>query len=61
MSNNMKKDIETKNTKNQLHGYQEWYTINGKIWVRAMYKNGNLIGYKERHIDKLKLTYYHIR
>ena len=44
-----KKDIEPINSKGRKHGYHEYYEQDDKIWLRAMYKNGNLIGYREIH------------
>ena len=44
-----KKEIETKNQKGELNGYQLWYYDNNpnKIYLRAKYKNGNIVGYSE--------------
>ena len=46
-----KEDIEPINSKGQTHGYHEYYDQDGKMWVRASYKNGKLIGYREIHDD----------
>jgi len=43
-----KKDIDNFNTKNQLHGYQEWYD-RGKLWYRGIYKHGLKINYSEQN------------
>lgn len=53
-----KKDIDPKNSKGQWHGYHEWYMCD-KIWVRATFKNGTEIGYKETH--QYMITYFFIR
>ncbi len=51
-----KEDIEPRNSKGQKHGYHEYYEQDGKIWLRAIYKNGVVVGYREVHdaitIDK---------
>lgn len=51
------KDIDPKNSKGHYHGYQQWYW--NKLWVRANYKNGNMIGYEEDH--GIKKTNFHIK
>ncbi len=43
------KSIINKNDKGLLHGYQEWYYTNGKLWVKCFYNNGIRIGYREEH------------
>ena len=45
----MRKDITNKNTKNEYHGYQEWYG-HYELCLRGTYKNDELIGYEEWHI-----------
>jgi antitoxin component YwqK of YwqJK toxin-antitoxin module len=57
-----KKDIEPINSKGQKHGYHEYYEQDDKIWLRATYKNGKLIGYREVHDDIIivKATIYSI-
>ena len=57
------KNITNKNTKNEYHGYQEWYgkdifSGNKRISYRANYKNGIVIGYEEFH--GVKQTRYDI-
>jgi len=52
-----KQDITQMNTKDEYHGYQEWYW--DKIWLRGVYKHGDEIGYKENH--RVKLTIFSIR
>jgi len=42
----MSKDIDNKNSKGQLHGYQETYW-NGKLGVKCFYNNGIPIDYEE--------------
>ena len=42
------KNITNRNTKGQSHGYQERYLFN-QPWHRGCFKNGNIIGYFERH------------
>ena len=54
----MNKDITNRNSKRQLHGYQEWYIPN-KLYYRGNYVNDNLIGYTESHWSKH--TRYNIR
>ena len=39
-------NIKSKNSKDQFHGYQEWYE-DGKPWLRVIYKHGLEIGYEE--------------
>jgi len=58
------KEIDPKNDKGDWHGYQEWYWddnywCDGVIWVRAVMKNGNDVGYTERH--RIQTTNYYIR
>ena len=58
----MEKEIENKNNKYQLHGYQEWYwTSNGKLRFRGCWKNGLKIGYMECHNRNWKYTSFNIR
>jgi hypothetical protein len=50
----MNKDItielrNTRNSKGQIHGYQEWYTTSGKLCYRGEYNNGKVIAYHEFH------------
>ena len=45
-TNNIK-NIATKNSKGQYHGYQQWYWLDGKINYRGNRKNGEFIGYQE--------------
>lgn len=40
------KDIDTKNAKDERHGYQEWYDRKF-IWYRGCYKNNEEVGYNE--------------
>lgn len=46
----------TRNSKGDMHGYQE-YSLT-KVLFRAMYKNGYSIGYTEYHA--IKETIFHI-
>jgi len=46
-----KKDMITKNSKCQWHGYQELYYIDDTILHRCNYKNEKQIGYYEYHDD----------
>jgi hypothetical protein len=49
------KDIINKNSKDQHHGYQEWYGYNkviNKVIYRGNYKNNERIGYAEYHGSK---------
>lgn len=43
------KDIDPTNLKGQLHGYQEWYSLDDKLGYRGNYKNNREIGYEEWH------------
>ena len=57
------KDIEPRNTKGEVHGYQERYH-NNKLYVRCNYKNGLGVGYYEWHLqsyDYQLQTRFHIR
>ena len=54
-----KNDVNTKNSKGNLHGYQEWYNFRGVLYIRGVYKNGKEIGYEETHINEE--TNYYIR
>ena len=54
-----KKDIRNKDSKGVFHGYQQWYSGNGTLWLRTMAKNDLPIGYSEGHMEKL--TRFHIR
>ena len=55
------KDIEPKNSKDQYHGYQQWYYCdnNHKLYLRGNWKNDNEIGYEEWHSNKR--TNFYIR
>jgi hypothetical protein len=53
------KDIDPTNLKGQLHGYQEWYSLDGKLVLRGHSKNDMDIGYQEYH--RLKQTEFHIK
>ena len=44
----MKNNITNLNSKNQYHGYHEYYYFGG-IGYRANYKNNIKIGYEEYH------------
>jgi hypothetical protein len=55
-----KKDIRPRNSKGQLHGYQEWYASTGEIQLRGISKNGDDIGYQEFH-SNIQETEYYIR
>jgi hypothetical protein len=44
-----KKDIEPCNSKDEWHGYQEWYYVDNSIKIRVMFKNDQEIGYEEYH------------
>ena len=48
-----KEDIDPINSKGQKHGYHEYYDQDDKMWLRTMYQNGNLIGYREVHDDTI--------
>jgi hypothetical protein len=51
------KDINNFNSKGERNGYQEWYAYNGKLYLRANYKNNNLCGYEEYHFSN-HTTFY---
>jgi len=54
------KNIYNYNTKNELHGYQNWYfRDSNKLYFRGNYKNDRYIGYNESH--NWKITRYNIR
>lgn len=55
----MKTDIRNYNSKNENHGYQEFYYVNNKLSFRANFKNGSGIGYVEMH--RFVQTLYIIR
>ena len=55
----IKNDTHTKNSKGNLHGYQEWYSFSGVLYIKGKYKNGKEIGYEELHLTKQ--TNYYIR
>lgn len=57
----MNKEIENINNKGLYHGYQEIYNWNNKLWYRAIFKNGNPIGYLEYHITHYKQTEFYIK
>ena len=48
-----KKNIINRDFNCQFHGYQEWYYTDGKIELRGVIKNGNIIGYIEIHAFSL--------
>jgi hypothetical protein len=51
---NMKKEIISKNSKGQYHGYQELYGgATDKVYYRTMYKNDIQYGYTEYHANNL--------
>ena len=66
------KDIEPKNSKNQYHGYQEWYSYyhgyqewysyskmsHSKMSHRGNWKNNRIIGYAEWH--RFNETFFYI-
>jgi hypothetical protein len=54
-----KKDIEPCNSKDEWHGYQEWYAY-GEIQLRGMFKNGDDIGYQEYH-GRNSITNFYIK
>ena len=45
------KDIDNKNTKGEWHGYNQWIDKSGKLWVRGVFKHGELVGYHEVNHD----------
>lgn len=50
---NYKQDIRNKDSKGVFHGYQQWYSGNGTLWLRTMAKKDLPIGYSESHVDKV--------
>lgn len=62
MAWNNKKTIETKNDKNQIHGYYEYYYNNNESLYRTIVKNNRPIGYTENHAAYgTNTTRFHIR
>jgi len=53
----IKQDIENRNTKGYLHGYQEQYDTLNNLRVRCLAKNGLPVGYTEWQIDKETVFY----
>ena len=53
------KNISNYNSKNETHGYQEMYYVDGKLSLRANFKNGSGLGYVEMH--RFVQTLYIIR
>ena len=51
------KNIQNYNSKDQHHGYQEWYI--GIMIFRGNFKNDIKIGYGESHYNTK--TYFHIQ
>ena len=49
-------NIKSKNSKDQFHGYQEWYWKD-TIYFKSNYINGKRIGYTENHYIN-KTTFY---
>lgn len=45
-------DIENRNHKGEVHGYQQWVSFNdsNKLWFRGNFKNDNEIGYIEENL-----------
>ena len=52
------KDKIPTNSKDEYHGYHEWYD-GDDIWVRVVMKNGLDIGYEENHWERV--TIFHIK
>jgi hypothetical protein len=48
----MTEDIDPINENLNFHGYQEWYYL-GNLWVKGNYKDGQPIGYREAHGQKV--------
>jgi len=61
----MNKDIDNHNAKGDLHGYNEWYNVDGSLRIRTNWKNDKEIGYEEFHgyhrLYNNKQTNYYIR
>ena len=54
----MKEDVTNLNSKEQYHGYQEWYQqYSYALWYRGNTKNSQYLGYGEFHMNK-ETTYY---
>ena len=51
------KDITTKNSKEQYHGYQEWYVRKDMIWIRGCFRYDLEIYYLEDHEGEKTLYY----
>ena len=45
----MKDSILNKNNKGERHGYQEWYNLDNKLYIRGNWKNGKINQYVEYH------------
>ena len=57
----IKDDIKPRNSKGELHGYQEAYShFDNTIRYRGVCKNNDDIGYQEYHRD-VKETEFYIR
>ncbi len=50
------KSIINRNDKGKLHGYQEWYWPNGKLYFKSFYNNNLPVDYQECYWDDDKLT-----
>lgn len=57
----MNKQIETKNSKGQLHGYQQWYGYGHVLVYRGKRKTYMPIEYNEWHMTNNKNTRFFIR
>lgn len=45
-------DIENKNHRDEMHGYQQWVSMteSRELWFRGNFKNDNEIGYIEENL-----------
>jgi antitoxin component YwqK of YwqJK toxin-antitoxin module len=50
-------DINQYNEKNQRHGYWEHYGINGKVYSKGNYHNGERVGYWEDYYSNGNILY----
>ncbi len=49
------KEIMNRNNKFQLHGYQEWYYINGVLYLKGFYNNDIVVDYEELYYNNGEL------
>jgi len=58
---NIKEDIAPRNAKGQRHGYWEIYQLNGNLWYKCVFNNGEAIGYEEHYgYNGNLIKFYHL-